>query len=461
MFPPFFTESAHHYCIKLISDLDNGSLILKQISKISEERKNQGVMLGSLVCYDSVKKRRVILHAVSGIAKQICLKNSKKNYFYQNGEYHKIVSPIVSSRKITLALKKNDKKIHELTALINQNHSEKLSAIRKELCDQSLKKVFSLYNFTRYDGKKTSLNHIIRDLGHLPPTGTGDCCAPKLLDYAFKHNLEILSMDEVFYGNDTKNKINGCSYEPCNERCGIILPYLLGIEVLYQDSQIVVVNKPSGLLSVPGRGRKKRDCVESRVKRLYPECINQPAAHRLDMETSGILVLAKTEDAFRNLSIQFMNGLVQKKYIAVLDGILEKADGLAVPKKGEEEGRIELRFRLDVNNRPYQIYDDENGKLGITLWKKDGTFSYVNKCGQTRKGTKIIFTPLTGRTHQLRLAASDKHGFGLPIIGDSLYGKCSKGERLMLHAEQIDFYHPLSGRKLHFEKEFTNYFAFF
>ena len=160
------------------------------------------------------------------------------------------------------------------------------------------------------------------------------------------------------------------------------------------------------------------------------------------METSGILILAFNEDAHKKLSLQFENGLVQKKYIALLDGLLPN---------NEIKGQFELKFRLDVENRPHQIYDEENGKLGITQWEKLGTVLYKNPdTNEKRRATKILFTPLTGRTHQLRLAASDKHGFGLPIIGDSLYGKCDTGERLMLHAREITFYHPVSGEKMYF-----------
>lgn len=435
MFPPFPQESARHYCQKLISQIENGEVVLKQVGRESLERKDQGVMIGSLVCWDKIKKQRVILYSVSGNNKQLIPVN-------QNNLSDIFVPSIVSSELIDLALKENDKEIHELTdeinklTLVNKNSVERYQLIKKRtsLTDASLKKVFSLYSFTRYDKKKISLDEIIKThKGQFPPTGTGDCCAPKLLNYAFEKDYEIISMDEVYYGRDTKNKKNGTSYAPCDERCGYILPSIMGLEILYRDKDIVVINKPSGLLSVPGKSKDKEDCAEARVRNLFPDAPKQCAVHRLDMETSGILVLALNKEAHRKLNEQFAEGKVHKKYIALLDGILH----------GKPEGRTELPFRLDTENRPHQIYDKENGKIGITEWKKLGV----------EKGlTRIEFSPLTGRTHQLRLAAScpvELGGLGIPIKGDSLYGVCEEGECLMLHAAEIEFFHPISGEKIH------------
>lgn len=435
MFPPFPQESARHYCQKLISQIENGEVVLKQVGRESLVRKDQGVMIGSLVCWDKIKKQRVILYSVSGNNKQLIPVN-------QNNLSDIFVPSIVSSELIDLALKENDKEIHELTdeinklTLVNKNSAERYQLIKKRtsLTDASLKKVFSLYSFTRYDKKKISLDEIIKNhKGQFPPTGTGDCCAPKLLNYAFDKGYEIINMDEVYYGRDTKNKKNGTSYAPCDERCGYILPSIMGLEILYRDKDIVVINKPSGLLSVPGKGKDKEDCAEARVRNLFPDAPKQCAVHRLDMETSGILVLALNKEAHRKLNEQFAEGKVHKKYIALLDGILH----------GKAEGRTELPFRLDTENRPHQIYDKENGKIGITEWKKLGV----------EKGlTRIEFSPLTGRTHQLRLAAScpvELGGLGIPIKGDSLYGVCEEGERLLLHAAEIEFFHPISGEKIH------------
>ena len=334
---------------------------MKQVGRESLERKNQGVMIGSLVCWDKKEKKRIILYAVSGNNKQLIPVNTNSKDIF--------VPSIVSSEQIDQALKENDKEIHELTeqinelTLINKASPQRARLLKKRtaLTDSSLQKVFYLYLFTKYDGRKLSLNGIIKcHNNHLPPTGTGDCCAPKLLSYAFEKDYEIISMDEVYYGRDTKNKKNGISYAPCDERCGYILPSIMGLEILYRDKDIVVINKPSGLLSVPGKGKDKEDCAEARVRNLFPDAPKQCAVHRLDMETSGILVLALNKEAHRKLNEQFAEGKVHKKYIALLDGILH----------GKPEGRTELPFRLDIENRPHQIYDPVNGKIGITEWKK-------------------------------------------------------------------------------------------
>lgn len=453
MFPPFPQELAHHYCESLISKLDSGMVKLTQIAKPSLDRDGHGIMLGSLVCWDNQNQKRVVLYAISGNYAELSFSEN-----YQQTDSEVFVPSIVSTKQIEQALLEYDKQIHELTEQINelqksnvpQSNITNLKKQRTQLTDISLQRVFELYSFTRWDGKKITLPQIISEhSNHLPPTGTGDCCAPKLLSYAFEHNLQPVSMDEVFYGTNSKNKINGVSYPPCDERCGYILPYILGLEIVYRDSQIIVVNKQSGLLSVPGRGEDKQDCVVNRVKALFPHCIEQPSVHRLDMETSGLLILAFTQEAHRNLNAQFEAGTVHKKYTALLDGILERAPGECAPKHGEQSGHLELKFRLDVDNRPYQIYDEENGKLGITDWEKTGSEVYTNPAtGEQKRATRVTFYPRTGRTHQLRLAASSIHGFGLPIIGDSLYGTCTQGQRLMLHAFEIEFKHPVSGEKL-------------
>lgn len=452
MFPPFPAGSAHKENLALIQMLEKGQAHLKQLTQESQERAGQGLMLGCLIC--KKEDRTFILYAVSGISRQLEIEAA--------GGETIVVPPLADCHQIEKALYQNDRKIHELTDRIKslktgQNAGAEICRLedeRTELTSQSLQNVFDLYTFTRFDGKKITLNEIIKlHKGKLPPTGTGDCCAPKLLSYAFEHEMSPVSMDEVFYGKDSPNKNCGQSYPPCDERCGYILPSILGLEILYRDDSILIVNKQSGLLSVPGRTEDKKDCIESRMKKLFPfSCsLNQPAVHRLDMETSGLMILAFTKEAHRELNRQFEAKLIEKKYIALLDGVLEKSKGLASPKHGEKSGRIELKFRLDPENRPHQIYDEEFGKTGITLWQNLGLVNYTCPDGSKKKSSRILFMPQTGRTHQLRLHSSDFHGFNLPIIGDSLYGNCQEGERLMLHAAEIDFFHPLTGEKMHFE----------
>ena len=202
------------------------------------------------------------------------------------------------------------------------------------------------------------------------------------------------------------------------------------LQVVHEDPVLVVVDKPSGFLCVPGRGPEKQWCVAAQVREAYPGCIEQPAVHRLDMDTSGLMVFARTVDAHRGLSLQFQNREPEKRYIALLDGILEG-----------ERGTIELPFRLDVDNRPIQIYDPVHGKVGITHWEKLGVEGAV---------TRVAFRPVTGRTHQLRLHASHEKGLGLPIVGDPFYGSGSGPGELKLHACELGFRHPGTDEALAF-----------
>jgi tRNA pseudouridine32 synthase/23S rRNA pseudouridine746 synthase len=205
------------------------------------------------------------------------------------------------------------------------------------------------------------------------------------------------------------------------------------LPVLFRDDDLVVVLKPSGLLAVPGRGPENRDCVVARVKALHPGCIDQPAVHRLDMDTSGLMVLALTADAHRRLSRQFEDRTAEKRYVALLDG--EPAGG---------GGTIELPFRLDVENRPHQVYDPVHGKVGVTHWR-----TLAIEDGRAR----VEFHPVTGRTHQLRLHAASPHGLGIPIVGDRLYGAGTGQGRLRLHATFLGFTHPRSGERLEFRSD--------
>jgi tRNA pseudouridine32 synthase/23S rRNA pseudouridine746 synthase len=218
------------------------------------------------------------------------------------------------------------------------------------------------------------------------------------------------------------------------------------LEIIFADQQLVVVNKPGGLLAVPGRGPDKQDSVVSRFKAQFPDAIDQPAVHRLDMATSGLMLLALTTEAHRHLSGQFSQRQVDKVYIALLDGAVSEA---VTGKNGE----IELRFRLDPDNRPYQVYDPVQGKIGITRWRRlafSETLFGILPESEGRPQTRIEFIPLTGRTHQLRLHAAHPLGLGCPIIGDSLYGSGNMGDPMYLHATRLAFTHPLNKKRLEF-----------
>jgi len=197
------------------------------------------------------------------------------------------------------------------------------------------------------------------------------------------------------------------------------------VSLIHVDPEFVVIDKPAGLLSVPGRGPAKQDCAASRFKEKYPGSPDHPAVHRLDMDTSGLMVLARTVRVHKILCRRFADRQVNKKYIAILDGVV-----------AQEQGRIELAFRLDPENRPHQVHDPVRGRVGITDWRR-----LVVEKDQTR----VEFLPLTGRTHQLRLHASHFLGLGHPIVGDRLYGRRFPGQRMLLHATELSFAHPLTG----------------
>ncbi len=194
------------------------------------------------------------------------------------------------------------------------------------------------------------------------------------------------------------------------------------MRIIYHDEAIVIIDKPGGLLAVPGRAPEKQDCAANRLRRLFPTMISQPAVHRLDMYTSGLMVFAMTAVAHRTLSRIFADRKANKRYTAIVQGAL-----------AENRGEIHLPFRLDPDNRPLQIYDAVQGKMGVTVWEK------IRAEGEN---TRVSFTPLTGRTHQLRVHAAHPLGLAAPIIGDSLYGTGRDGDRMLLHATHLGFLHP-------------------
>ena len=421
MFPPLPLEPAKTHAQALMQDLDENPLFLENPS---------GLMLGILVCHDLKTEQQVVLKAFSG-------------QFFGQWLVDGWVPPLLNVDAYTAQVQQDDGAIQELTAEIqaleksDSSLLEPLQALRhrrRELSNQSLAAIYNLYQFPCADGRTRGFADFYPDFsqGNLPPTGTGDCCAPKLLGAAFSQGLVPLSLAEFFYGAATGNRRHKEFYPPCDEKCGLVLPVMLGLEILYQDDSIVVVNKAAGLLSVPGRGEENQDCVVTRLQRLFPHCISQPSVHRLDQDTSGLLVLALTQEAHRELSCQFMEGEVYKEYEALLRGRVVSSGW----------NHLELPFRLDVDNRPRQIYDEVHGKVGITDWK---VLSY-HRCSQETSPHKVLtrvrFVPRTGRTHQLRLHAMHEKGIGVPIQGDRLYGHRLPGERLMLHACLLRFTHP-------------------
>ena len=282
----------------------------------------------------------------------------------------------------------------------------------------------------------------IRNRYPLPPGGTGDCCAPKLLQYAFSHGLRPICMAEFWWGPSPKSEIrhHGQFYPACRGKCKPILTWMLQgldvdpnpeetgashltIEVIYQDTTLAVINKPSGLLSVPGRTEDYS--VATIAMERWPGSL---PVHRLDMGTSGLMVIAKTKEAYVSLQEQFVKRTVKKRYIALVEGIVK-----------EPKGRITLPLIFDPMNRPRQMVDYQRGKSAVTEYEvldaRDGR-------------TLLALYPHTGRTHQLRMHCAHPDGLGCPIVGDELYGH--KAERLCLHCDQIEFAHPVTGERMSF-----------
>jgi tRNA pseudouridine32 synthase/23S rRNA pseudouridine746 synthase len=315
---------------------------------------------------------------------------------------------------------------HQINTLKEERRSRS-AALQQQL--------FSEYAFLNQYGITKSLQTIFH--GN-PPAGAGECAAPKLLHYAFEHQLKPIAMAEFWWGQSPKSEVrkHGQFYPACTGKCEPILGHMLegiplednpflinlgehkNLEIIFEDEWIVAVNKPTDLLSTPGKNIV--DSVFTRIQSMYPEASGPLIVHRLDMATSGILLCAKDENTYKKLQFQFIKRKVEKRYLALLAGILET-----------NKGTIELPLRVDLDNRPNQIVCHQYGKRAVTEWEKLET---------NNDTTLVSFKPITGRTHQLRVHAAHQLGLNTPIIGDDLYGK--KGKRLCLHATYLKFSHP-------------------
>jgi tRNA pseudouridine32 synthase/23S rRNA pseudouridine746 synthase len=336
-----------------------------------------------------------------------------------------------------------DAKIAPLEKAIARHEGEiqEYKAARKELSNKLQSWIFEQYQFLNAKGGTKNALQLFKNIPpYFPPSGTGDCAAPKLLQYAYLNDLKPVAMAEFWYGESLKSQIrkHGHYYPSCRSKCEPILEHMLqGLEVddnpmlinpaagkelalIYEDDYLMAVNKPEEFLSV--RGKTIEDSVEYRMKQRFPQATGPLIVHRLDMSTSGILVLTKSLAVHKKLQEQFEKRSVKKRYVALLDGNVK-----------EDTGFIDLALRVDMDNRPFQMVDPVHGKSARTkfevLERKDGK-------------TRVYFYPITGRTHQLRVHASHPLGLNCPIIGDDLYG--FKKDRLYLHAEQLEFIHPVT-----------------
>ena len=336
-----------------------------------------------------------------------------------------------------------------------EDWERRISALKSERKTRSAalqQKLFEQFGMLNYRGEVKNLCEIFGQTVHkTPPAGAGECAAPKLLQQAYLHGWKPIAMAEFWWGDSPKTEIrhHGHYYPACKGKCEPILQHMLqglqveenpmlkrmqvpskNLEIVYEDPWLSVINKPAGMLSVPG----KEDAVSvySLMREQYPEADGPLTVHRLDMATSGLMLIAKTKRVHQNLQAQFKNRLVRKRYVALLEGV--------VPK---DKGTVDLPLCLNPLDRPRQMVHTEHGKPAITdyqvLERLDG------------KRTRIAFYPRTGRTHQLRIHAAHPLGLHCPIIGDELYGE--KADRLYLHAEYLEFTHPITGETVRITKE--------
>ena len=335
-------------------------------------------------------------------------------------------------------------------AINNQLINLKLQ--RKQDSAALQQEIFAQYQFLNQQGQSKNLQDIFSQTAlRTPPAGAGECAAPKLLQYAFKNQLKPLAMAEFWWGASPKSEVRQHKqfYPACLGKCQPILAHMLAgmaldenpmlvnqaagktLEIIYQDEHMLVVNKPAEFLSVPGKDIE--DSVYARIKSQFPKASGSLIVHRLDMSTSGLMVIALNSAAHKNLQRQFIQRKVKKSYVALVEGL--------VP---EETGTINLPLRGDLYDRPRQLVCEQHGKTATTYWQ-------VIQRNHGTQQTKLLLQPHTGRTHQLRVHCAHTLGLNMPIVGDDLYGKV--GERLHLQAQRLALFHPVSQQWLEFTAE--------
>lgn len=339
----------------------------------------------------------------------------------------------------------------EQTAADFEDRIQQLKAECKSRSAALQQQLFGQFRMLNFKGETKTLCEIFEQTVHrTPPAGAGECAAPKLLQHAYLQGWRPVAMAEFWWGASPKTEIrhHGHYYPACKGKCEPILQHMLqGLPVdenpmtkamqcaarepqtVYEDRWLLVVNKPAGMLSVPGK--EDADSVYSLMRRRYPEADGPMIVHRLDMATSGLLIIAKTKQVHQHLQAQFKNRSVKKRYVALLDGVV-----------ATDRGVIDLPLCPDPLDRPRQVTDTVHGKPAVT------DFEVLER---TDGRTRIAFFPRTGRTHQLRVHAAHPLGLHCPIIGDELYGK--NADRLYLHAEALEFVHPVTGENIKVTRE--------
>ena len=376
------------------------------------------------------------------------LNDSEKNILFESLKQQSIQSNI-DLKYLKLNLEAEVELAEKnLAALVKPIEALKLE--RKTLSARLQKEIHEHYRFFNANGEIKDLISIFKstDLGK-PPAAAGECAAPKLFQYAYENGLKPIAMAEFYWGISPTKEVrkHGQFYPSCRSRCEPILEHMMQglnvepnpielagvfkgeLEIIYEDDFLLVLNKPHEFLSVPGKTIK--DSVLTRMQTYLPNATGPLLLHRLDMSTSGLLLVAKNERTHKKLQKQFIERIIKKRYVAVLDGVLES-----------ENGTIDLPLRVDLNNRPRQLVCYEHGKKAITNYE-------VLEINNNK--TRIHFYPISGRTHQLRVHAAHNKGLNIPIVGDDLYGTVSN--RLHLHAETLSFEHPVKKEWVSFSCE--------
>ena len=502
----------------------------REISAINREIlaiENSPEYLQSVAQHEQTKKR--LQAEVDAFKAEVDAAKVRRDARRKSGEplsMEEQAEMIRESQFMKAELRRRRKAMEQAESTLNTQHSTFLKSLqrkRKQMSDELQRWLFSAYRMLNAEGEERDLIDIFREYTHaMPPAGAGDCCAPKLLQYAYLHHLRPVCMAEFWWGESPASEIrHHLHYYPaCRSKCLPILTHMLkGLDVapnplaqkrhtaeprvLYADEYIMVVDKPAGMLSVPGKAESVRseasDSANISVEEYFANNSKLKiqnskflkAAHRLDMDTSGLLVLARTEEAYVELQRQFASRETVKRYEAVLSGVpkhivggygipavaianscshlyfygqglrqecrsLLRLEPFAIQFAKYSSGCISLPLIADINDRPRQRVDMEHGKLALTLYSivevravdANTAVAYITK--KVDKGRTLIHLyPKTGRTHQLRVHCAHPLGLACPILGDPLYG-IERADRMYLHAAELTFRHPVTGETMHF-----------
>lgn len=478
------------------------SAINREISAIEHDPQ----YLQSVAQHEQTKKR--LQAEVDAFKAEVDAAKARRDARRKSGEplsEEEQAEMVRESQFMKAELRRRRKAMEQAESTFHNPHATLLKSLqlqRKQMSDELQRWLFAAYRMLNAKGEERDLIDIFREYTHaMPPAGAGDCCAPKLLQYAYQHRLRPVCMAEFWWGESPASEIrHHLHYYPaCRSKCLPILTHMLkGLDVapnplaqkrhtaeprvLYADEYILVVDKPAGMLSVPG---KADDSASVSVEEYFANNSKfkiqnskfLKAAHRLDMDTSGLLVLARTEQAYVELQRQFASRETMKRYEAVLSGVPKHTTPHStfrsdVPEHITQNSKfkiqnsstqpdgcleaISLPLIADINDRPRQRVDMEHGKPALTLYNivevraadVNTAVAYTTK--KADKGLTLVHLyPKTGRTHQLRVHCAHPQGLACPILGDPLYG-IERADRMYLHAAELTFRHPITGKPMHF-----------